>query len=157
MDSCRVYGNTVTDEDASAMKEAEGTTVPHSGLLGARLLFDGGYYSKSLARLTAVDQNTLNSDQQLEWEYRYGRVLHEMGRVEEALQKYDRTIALGADSPRYYACNAALKCGELYERQQDYDRAAEYFGLCLKLRPDEYQASIHQKAKAGLLRIDGLY
>jgi tetratricopeptide (TPR) repeat protein len=55
--------------------------------------------------------------------------------------------------PYYYAANAALKLGELYEMQNNFDKAIEAYENCLEMKPDNYRISIHQKAKAGLNRL----
>ena len=159
MDSCRTEGASRTDEDQSARHEAERKQLPFKDLLGARLLFDGAYYDESLEILSpkydSVAQAGFAGDPEylLELMYRYARSLDASGRSAEALQMYARTIENGQDSDRYFACNAALKSGELYESLGKLDRAEEQFRACLKMKPDEYQGSIHQKAKAGLSRI----
>ena len=153
MDSCRMFGPSDTDEDAYAMKEAGSSTLPHTGLLRVRLLFDGAYYDRAIAEIDKINQSGLSTEEQLEFEYRYARILDELGQANRAIQRYEQTIRLGKESDRYYACNAALKCGELYEAMGDEQNAMKFFEQCLKMKPSEYQASIHQKAKSGLSRL----
>ena len=55
----------------------------------------------------------------------------------------------------YFACNAALQMGLIYEEQKQYAKAREYLTVCLSLSPSEYKNSLHQKAKTVLDRIKG--
>ena len=83
-----------------------------------------------------------------------------MGRIEqglknnrEALRHYKETIREGEDSPWFFACNAALQSGLIYEKLGDKAAARSHFQLCIKMNPVEYADGLHQQAKAGLARI----
>ncbi len=151
---CQIRGNTLIDSDKSAMKEANKSITPNPTLLSARLLFDGGYYEEAKNKLEAkqVDEFTEEKDR-LECAYRLGRINHALMDIPEAIYNYNYSIAFGINAPYFYACNAALQCGLIYEKQQDYKEAGRYFELCIKMYPEEYRTSLHQKAKAGLNRI----
>ena len=99
-----------------------------------------------------VDEFTEEKDR-LECAYRLGRINHALMDIPEAIYYYNYSIAFGINAPYFYACNAALQCGLIYEKQQDYKEAGRYFELCIKMYPEEYRTSLHQKAKAGLNRI----
>jgi tetratricopeptide (TPR) repeat protein len=77
-----------------------------------------------------------------------------LGHSQQALDYYEKTILKGKDEGYYFACNAALMSGFLYEKIDDVERAKEYFSLALDIKPDEYRSSLHQKAKAGLNRLE---
>ncbi len=66
---------------------------------------------------------------------------------------YEKTIANGSQSKRYYAGNSALKLGEIYEQEKQVSKAIFYYSLCLELDFDEFENGIQSKAKAGLKRI----
>ena len=155
MNQCLTMGTAVTDEDRHAMREAEDRTTPHPELLRARLLFDGGYYLRSLNVLDELATKDFGFDRKLELMYRRGRVLHALGRADQALDAYRQTIAVGADSKLYFPCNAALQAGLLYESRGQDTMAREMFEKCLAMRPSDYQGSLHQKAKAGRNRLKG--
>ena len=55
---------------------------------------------------------------------------------------------------RYFAANAALHLGIIYENEDNLKEAEKYFRLCRSLDFDEYETGIKQKAKAGLNRLD---
>jgi tetratricopeptide (TPR) repeat protein len=153
MDSCLRYGRAMTGEDKNALKEAKSGKMPNPELLEVRLLFDGSYLDQALAKLSLIDKGDLDTDEILEYEYRKGRILHKMDHYDEATRHYKITIQLGEDSNYYYACNAALQSGLIYESEGKIDEAEAFFKKCLSMHPDDYQLSLHQKAKAGLSRL----
>lgn len=142
--------------DQKALKQAERKEEPHPDLLRAQLLFDGGYYERALNVIEELDPYSFKRpDQSIEWVYRRGRILHRLGYYDKAVAAYKQTLLIGSDSPFYYACNAALQIGRIYEYQSKWTEAAVYFKRCLELKPDSYRASLHQKAQAGLQRVGG--
>jgi len=144
------------DADKQAEIEAKGKSKPTIDLLKARLLFDGGYYQDALRVLTNAKNVKANADIaiQLEYLYRFGRVFHELNNYDKAIDNYQKVIDLGSNMPLYYAANAALKSGEIYEVTCQRQKAISYYNLCLKMKPDAYRSGIHQKAKAGLSRLN---
>ncbi len=154
MTLCREKGFDVAGEDKSAEKEAKSGEAPSLVLLKARLLFDGSYYRRALKLMAGYEKSDFGEFRhQLEFLYRMGRILHGLERQPEALSYYHQTIAMGKDQTHYYACNAALQAGLIYEKRKDFDNALKHFSTCLDLYPDEYRLGIHQKAKAGINRL----
>ncbi|MEO1627189.1 MAG: tetratricopeptide repeat protein [Bacteroidota bacterium] len=152
---CKQKGAAVIGGDKQALKEATSGVMPDPILLRARLLFDGGYHRRALEQLRShsVDQFA-TIGQQLEYTYRLGRITHRMGQWADAIEFYGQTIEKGREYKFYFACNAALQMGLVYEQQGKRELARQSYKECLRLRPDEYQNSLHQKAKAGLNRLD---
>ena len=66
---------------------------------------------------------------------------------------YQLTLNEGQKYPWYYAANAALNLGLIFENQKKYAEAEKYYRRCLDLNYTEYKTSISQKAKAGLNRV----
>jgi hypothetical protein len=148
-------GAALVDEDKQAKLEAESGDMPTVGLLKSRLLFDGGYYDKSLVELKELKPNKLTSvKENLELVYRMARIHHKKNDLENALLKYQLVYKNGSNYPYYFAANAALHMGYIYEQQNNKTRAKESFLLCLNLKDHEYQNSISQKAKAGINRLE---
>ncbi|MFH0894992.1 MAG: tetratricopeptide repeat protein [Bacteroidota bacterium] len=148
-------GSVLVDEDKQAQKEFALKIPPNVVLLKARLLCDGGYYEKALSTLT--DKNNLlkiTSEQDLlELQYRMGRIFHKLKKIAEAISYYEKTIIAGKDKPYYFAANAALELGIIYEEKKNYSAARKNYNLCLSMKNHEYRNSLEQKAKAGLSRI----
>lgn len=154
MKRVQLFGSTSIDGDKQAEKEAQSKTIPNASLLKARLLSDGGYYSKADNILKTLDNNHLKSDhERLEYQYRISRNNHKWGKTSLAKTDYAKTILLGEKLKWYFAANSALQLGIIYENEGNHDKARQYFNKCLSMNYDEYRTSISQKAKAGLERV----
>jgi len=150
----KTVGSTAVDEDKAAQKEAESGIVPNRTLLSARLMFDGGYHARALKELEGAPAERFASmEEKLERQYRLGRIHHEMGNHQKAVDAYRATMRDGASSTRYFAANAALQLGLLYEQMGEKEKAREAFASCSTFKNTEYRDSINQKAKAGLNRL----
>ena len=101
----------------------------------------------------AAADYTADPQKNLEYTYRLGRITQKMDKTDEAQRLYRQTIERGAANPAYFACNAALQLGLLYEEKNDSKNAREAFNRCLSLKPEEYASSLHAQAKAGLSRL----
>ncbi len=147
--------NLITYEDRQAVNEAKSGIRPNPILLRSRLLFDGGYYNRALANLAGKPMtNFPTMHEQLEFTYRLARIFDKQNKQEQALRLYEETIKNGSAQPYYFAANAALLAGRLYENSNDTEKAKSYYNRVLEMRNHEYQNSIDQKAKAGLNRIN---
>ena len=146
--------NTLSDEDHQATKEAETGEIPNIILLRSRLLFDGGYYSRSLSEIAGKQSSNFTSARdQLELTYRLARIFDKTGKKDKAEQYYRQTLNNGAGKPYYFAANSALMLGLLKEDERDTAAALAYFKQCLSMKNHEYQNSLDQKAKAGINRM----
>ena len=155
MQMCIQNGQAESGPDKNAQLEAESDRIPPLPLLKARLLFDGGYHQRAYEVLeTHSAADFSNTYHQLEFQYRMGRVFHGLEKYQPALLYYEKTIQAGHDLPYFFACNAALQKGLIYEKQGLIHPAREAFELCLSLNPDEYRTGLHHSAKAGLGRLE---
>ena len=149
------HGDDIIDADKQAEREAEKDEVPNPVLLKARVAFDGGYYELTLTELTGTQRDFLSTPKDsLEYYYRIGRVYDGMDKPKQAIAYYKMTIENGSNSEYYYAANAALKTGIIYEQQGDNKQAANYYRKAMNMENEEYKNSIDQKAKAGLNRVE---
>jgi len=154
MDFCKKYGRESVGSDKSAQTEAESQEQPNPVLLKARVLFDGGYYKRAEASLLShAPESFADTGLQLEYVYRLGRIFHESGETNKAIEYYQMTIDQGRNQKYYYACNAALKMGLLYETAGEKEQAKAAYHTCLDMSPNQYKQSLHGKAKAGLNRL----
>lgn len=144
-------GRTVVDGDKQAQREVERDITPHSVLLKARLLSDGGYYKRADSLLInyAIEDFTIQK-QRLEFSYRQGRIFDEWGKNNKAIPYYKQTIQRGKEKPYYYAANAALQLGYIYQSKGDKELALKYFQQCQDMKGHPYKNSINQKAKAAI-------
>ncbi len=153
MQKVRNYGNDFADGDKMALDEAESGAAPNPCLLKARLLYDGGYYLKADSILDHFDCLLKTDRDSVEFPYRKGRIAHSRGEYAIAIKYYDETINLGEQMSYYFAANAALQAGNIYELEKDFELAAEYYKRSMRMPNKEYRRSIQQKAKAGLNRL----
>jgi hypothetical protein len=149
----RSRGYTVDEKDKQALKEAIDAR-PDYDLLKARLYFDGGYYEKTLAQLQHKQENELKLlRDKIQLSYYRGRAYEMLNKFNEAIDNYQHAIALGKNTSYYYAANAALSIGGMYERVRDYNHAAEFYHEAIDMKDHEYQNSIETQAKEGLERM----
>lgn len=156
MGSVKVRGNTRLEGDERAEQQALAGNVLDVRLLKATLLFDGGYYQRANAELQACSPDDFQSlRDKLEFTYRKARIFHEWNKVQQAIPLYISVLYQGQSQTWYYAANAALNLGLIYENQKNFAAAEKYYRRCLGLNYTEYKTSISQKAKAGLNRVKG--
>ena len=149
-------GNTDTDADKQAGKEAKTGSWPNTLLLKARLMNDGGYNHEALALLQGKSSEDFTKpEEKLEFVYRVARIYDDMGKDEEAIQFYFLAIKLGEKRKEYYAARANLQIANMYERQGKKAVAIAYFQKCLDLGDHDFKDSIDQKAKSGIARCKG--
>ncbi len=149
-------GNTMTDADKQANKDAKSGIWPNTILLKARILSDGGYHTEALKLLAGKSARDFSRPQdKLEFAYRVGRIYDDLGRDNEAVQMYLLAINLGQGRTEYFAARAALQIGYIYEEAGQTSKAIEYFKKCIGMKDHEYKDSLDQKAKAGIARCLG--
>ncbi|OKS88979.1 hypothetical protein [Mucilaginibacter polytrichastri] len=149
----KTKGYQFNDKDKQALTEA-GNPTPNADLLRARLLFDGGFYDKALKILQDKTPASLTQLQdKTEYYYRLGRVYDAMDKDDEALRNYQLTINTGKGTAYYYAPTAAVKIGNIYERQKNKPEAVHYYNMAIAFKNHQYENSIEQKAKEGLKRL----
>lgn len=146
-------GDLYDEKDKQALKEANDAT-PDINLLKARLQFDGGYYTQALQTLAGKDAGDFKLQRdKIEVDYRLGRVYDELSKDNEAISHYQKAINSGKHTSYYYAANAALSIGNIYENKNDKAKAASYYRQAIAMKNHEYENSIETKAKDGLKRL----
>ncbi len=147
-------GEELIDGDKQALKEAKRQIVPDPILLKARLLYDGGYLKRAERLLLDNAQVFLQeNEKRLEYNYRLGRISQDLGQSDNAIKCYRQVIEQGERNDLYFACNAALQIGLIFEKSENFEKAKSYFKKCLTMSPSDYKNSLHQKAKSGLNRL----
>jgi len=153
MNKVKASGYTFNEKDKQALNEASAPT-PDTGLLKARLLFDGGYYTKALNVLAEQQAADFKIEKdRIEFYYRLGRINDELGRDDAALQNYQRTVNAGKDSKYYYAATSALNMGKIYMKKKNDAKARTCFNMAINMKNHEYENSIEAQAKEGLKKL----
>lgn len=143
------------DADKKANQFAVSYKEQNKLLTKARLVCDGGNYIQAdkLFEGINVAQFTKQHDK-LEYYYRRGRIYHFMRKVDLAVQFYTKTIEISSlKDYLYFAPNAALQTGYIYQERKEYDKARFYFKKALNYKSHEYKSNIDQKAKSALREI----
>jgi tetratricopeptide (TPR) repeat protein len=154
MNRCKSRGYTIVGSDKSALADAKSGDVPAIELLKARVLFDGGRFQRAYDVLKAKKPDDyLSEKNRLEYNYRMGRITHKLGRVNEALIFYQKTIDQGQNSLYYFACRSALEKGHILEELKRNKQARNAYNQCLSMSPADHKTGLHQQAKAGLRRL----
>ncbi len=149
-------GTAQIDADKQAQRYGQNNIFPNPLLLKARLLSDGGYFSKALEQLKhtrAADFPEIGD--QLEYHYRYARIYTLMEQPGKAIPFYEITIKKGALRPEHFAARSALELGQIYEEQGEVSKAVANYRKCLSMKNHDYKSSLDQKAKAGINRLGG--
>ncbi|MFC1222635.1 tetratricopeptide repeat protein [Pedobacter sp. BG31] len=146
-------GYTYMEKDKQAKAEAS-AAVPNIDLLKARLLFDGGYLSRALQVIDSKKATDYTSDRdRTELHYRLGRIYDDLGKDDQALTAYQETIDEGRNLKYYFAANAAVQMGKIYERRKNIAKAKEAFNTAIAMKNHEFESSIENQARAGLKRL----
>jgi hypothetical protein len=148
-------GNREVDEDKQAYYEATSGRIPSIPLLKARLLYDGGYYSRALDVLLnqSLKEYIHDNTELAEYHYRLGRIYQSMRQDGRALQNYSLAVQQGRGLPQYFAAGASLQMGIIHEQNRRFVQADSCFRITLSLDYREYRTSLNQKAKAGINRV----
>jgi tetratricopeptide (TPR) repeat protein len=146
-------GNTLTEADKLALKEARRGKWPNPLLLKARMLNDGGYDNEALLLLKDKTQNSFaREEDKLEFIYRLARINDDLKKEDDAIRYYLKAIEQGEQKTEYYAARSALQIGLIYEHKGNKPAAISYFKKCLDMEDHDFKNSLDQKAKAGIAR-----
>lgn len=147
-------GSLQTGADRYAYNRIKKNYDPDSILFISRLLFDGGYFEKSIDILkTGNISDYRNTEDRCEFYYRYARNYQSLSDYEDAIDFYHKVIEISGSEEFYFWGNATLNLGHIYTKKRSYAQAREYYKLALKYNGDSYQNSIKTEAKAGLKKI----
>jgi tetratricopeptide (TPR) repeat protein len=149
-------GNTESDADKKAYRDAKKATWPNETLLKARILNDGGYQKEALSILKGKTIDSFpKPEDALEYAYRMGRIYDDMGKDDDGIEYYKLAIKLGKNRQEYYAARAALQIGWIYEKRGQKSLAIASFQQCLDMGDHEYKDSLDQRAMSGIKRCNG--
>jgi tetratricopeptide (TPR) repeat protein len=152
-------GQEIRDRDQEAILESSDPLIPHTGLLKARLLCDGGYFSMADSVMKAINPVSLNQPEyQLEYYYRKGRIFQLTGKPALAIQEFDIAFNQGKTLPYTYATRSALQLGNIYEDQKDYRSANDWYARCIEVYSDSHTtAGVKDMAEKGEKRVKGKF
>ncbi len=149
-------GNRISDADKQAEKFARNGAFSPIELLKARLLSDGGDHKNALKIMEKIDSKEFTKpDEILEYNYRYARIYTELKSLELAKKYYQITISLPNPNNEYFPYRSLLQLGFIAEEEKNNTLALKYFNQVLNSSKHEYKNSFDQRAKSGIIRING--
>jgi tetratricopeptide (TPR) repeat protein len=149
----RSKGKEATEADKSAARSLSEKEPPHVKLSRVRYFTDGGYYEEAdtiLSGLTSMDLT--EKKDQVEYYYRMARLAHKLSKP-DAAKFYLLTIEMTGQDSWYFAPNACLQLGYIYQAQNKLTEAEEYFRRALSYQRHEYKNSIDSKARSALAQL----
>lgn len=146
-------GYTYNEKDKQALNEANMATS-NKDLLKARLLCDGGYFSRAFEVIADNKaEDFASAKDKVEYYYRLGRINDDLGKDALALSNYQNCINIGKSLKYYFASKSAIQMGKIYEKRKEQSKAKSYFNLAIGMKNHDYENSIEAEAKQGLKRI----
>jgi len=148
-------GQDIRVRDREAILESSSTLIPHTDLLKARLLCDGGYFPQADSILISINPDLLShSAYQLEYHYRKGRILQLTGKPGLAIDEYNKVFYQGKSQPYTYATRSALQLGKIYEEMKNYPLALQWYDHCLETYNAGHTVDgVEQMAEKGRKRV----
>ena len=143
-------GKADIEEDKYAARFVEKQQQPNLSLLKARLYSDGGYYRQALQVLDSMHTASAPFETRAEHLYRRARAYHGLEETEQAIKLYKSTISFSGTSNFYFAPNAALQLGYIYQEAGQPEQAKHYYHRAMSYEGHEYKNSIDAKAKLAL-------
>lgn len=150
----KTLGYSFNERDKQAVNEVSLGT-PNASLLKARLLSDGGYYSRSQEVLAELKETELRLvKDRTEYHYRMGRNQEELGKLDAALENYQQAINYGRNLKAHFAANSALLMGKIYMKKKNFTEAKASFNTAIGMKGHLYENSIESAARDSLKRLN---
>lgn len=150
-------GQTLRDRDQEAELESQAGLTPHTGLLRARLLCDGGYVVSAMKVMDSIQPGRLEQvGYRLEYYYRLGRIHQLRGNTGEAISNLTKAYIDGKSEPFTYATRAAYQLARIHEDRKEYRLAYEWYLNSSAVYSTEHTAeSVKTAAGKGAKRVKG--
>lgn len=155
-DKANSVGRTFVDADKNAGDLLGQDDYPNKTIMQLRLATDGGFYSLADQISEGVlDEELPSKKDKTEINYRRARLYHKQGHNEKAIFYYLNTIKKAGKANWYFAPNACLNLGYIYQERGDRLKAEHYFNKALGYKKHKYKSGIDAKAKVALEMIAG--
>ncbi|NOX84344.1 MAG: hypothetical protein GXO86_00020 [Chlorobi bacterium] len=150
----RDKGMDLNERDREALYDAKLDYIPDVNLVKARLSLDGGYIDQFEAAIKEYEANPGNL-LAYEIEYLFLKARFDaLGTNEKrAIAEFNKVIELGEDEDYYFASEAALRLGNIYNNKGEKELAKAYYEKAIKLYRSNYYEYIEDKAKKALGRL----
>lgn len=147
-------GDKVTQRNREATYDCHLDYIPDPELVKANLLIDGSYLDRFNATITAypISENTF-LPYALKYYLLLGRYNVRTGDISVADKLFNRVIDEGEDEDYFFAAEAAMRLGLLYEKSNTL-LAKKYFEMAVNLYDSDYYEYIDDESKKALKRLE---
>lgn len=147
----RKVGMDLNERDREALYDANLDYSPDVNLVKARLSLDGGYldeFNKAMKSFEANNRGLLA----YQLEYHFLKARHEVIRKNKnsAIAEFRKVLELGEDQDYYFASEAALRLGMIYQEMEKKELANECYKKSIKLYKSDYYEYIEDKASKAM-------
>ena len=119
-------GSLQTGADRYAYNRITNNYIPDSTLFKSRLLFDGGYFERSIQTLSDSEiSNYTKTEEKCEFYYRYARNYQLLNAFEASIDFYNKVIEIKGSEEFYFWGNALLNLGHSESGVRNESRAEE--------------------------------
>lgn len=147
-------GNDINERDREVLYDAKLDYLPDIDLLKARLLLDGGYLERYCAAIKTYEaKNRSFLAYRLEYHFLEGKYNEASNNNKIAIEYFKKVIELGSDEDYYYASEAALHLGRIYEKLKQNANAYKYYDKSLDLYENDYYEYIEDRAAKAIRRL----
>ncbi len=155
LSTASTVGKEETEADKYAARSLQSNELPNRKLTKLRYFTDGGYYVDASNVMETISIDELKSEKdRVEFYYRKARLYHKTNRSNTAMEFYKKTIHESNSFQTYFAPNACLQLGYLYEEKMDVKNAELYYKKALTYKRHEYKNSIDTKARSALAQLN---
>ncbi len=146
-------GDDITERDRETMYDCHLDYLPDINLTKAKLLLAGGYISKADSILhRGILHNIPIVADSLEFYLLKATLFKKKGEISSAVHFYEKVISVGKEEDYYFACEAALELGKIYEERNKISKARQYYELSHALYDSDYYEYLDSHAEKGLDR-----
>lgn len=143
----REEGKDINERDLEALYDARLDYDPDINLVKARLLLDGGYLNKFELSIKSYEvRNDGLMAHQIEYLFLKARFNASKKNNNEAIKLFLKVIEMGEDLDYYFASEAALRLGKIYEEMGEIQLAKDYFEISVNLYKSNYYEYIEDRA-----------
>ncbi len=147
-------GDKVTERNREAMYDCQLDYIPDPELVKAKLLLDGSYSDRfyKIIEKYPINQNTF-LPYLLEYKLLLARYNLQSGKITESKALFEEVVDEGNDEDYYFAAEAAMYLGKIYEKQNK-SLAIKYYDIAIDLYDSDYYEYIDYRSKKALKRLE---
>ncbi|MFC2102459.1 tetratricopeptide repeat protein [Bacteroidota bacterium] len=147
----RKEGMDLNERDREALYDAKLDYPPDINLVKARLSIDGGYLEEFQKAMKSFEAGHEKIDAlEIEYHFLKGRYEAMLKNNNLAISEFKKVIELGENEDYYFACEASLRLGKIYQQTGQKTLAEECYKKSIKLYKSDFYEYIEDKARKGL-------